>query len=403
MNIEKVALKELFETKSLDLLSKIKKDYFVRPVPKVIFSALQSYVNTFHKIPDLGIFIAKLKAKLPEGKQEIYTGYLESLKDISERTPHNELIAALEDNHVVTLVDKNIEALVMAGQIRDVNAIKTIVAKLSENLTSSEKIPEDMQEITYTPANIKLIDPFLPTMRKHMKLGGLVIIGGASGAGKSNLGLNQILYSYDQGHNVCLLNLELGRDETISRMYSIANLEPFSSVYGNKDPVVVDKINKWRKSYFDRDNRFYIQTTGYDDIEIENIIKSMAAKGVTVFLIDYLNLVEVSSEEEWRGLTKLIKKLHRLTQELGIVIMTPTQVNMSDTKEEDGELKVTTRGSKELEFSATVFLFIYQTQEEKEEHTARIFTLKARNAEKKTYIVEPRFRTMSYLDTGMVL
>jgi hypothetical protein len=92
-----------------------------------------------------------------------------------------------------------------------------------------------------------------------------------------------------------------------------------------------------------------------------------------------------------------------LTQELACVILTPTQVNIQDTKEKDGELKVTTRGSRELEFSATVFLFIYQSKEEYEEGMARIFTIKARNASKKTYVVKTNFAIMAFEDTGMVL
>jgi archaellum biogenesis ATPase FlaH len=403
MNIEKLVLAEMFNSKSVEFLSKVKSDYFSRPIPKTIYNALQSYVHTFHTIPDLGIFKEKLKAKLPEDKKEIYMGYLDGLALVPKEYSKDELLSTLKDHHTVNVLDKNIEALVLASKVRDVNAIKTILSKTTSDISTESKMPDDITTIEYYPNNIKLIEPFLPTMRKFMKFGGLTVIGGASGAGKSNLGLNQLLYSYKKGHDVCLLNLELGLDETISRMYSIESKQPFAGVYGNKDPKVVEKINDWKKEFFDRENKFYIKTTSFDDIEIENIITSMAAKGVSVFLLDYLNLIEMSTEEDWKGLSRLIKKLHRLTQELGIVIITPTQVNMSDTKEKDGELKVSTRGSKELEFSSTVFLFIYQTPEEKAEGTARIFTLKSRNSEKKTYVVVPNFSVMSFTDTHMVL
>jgi hypothetical protein len=76
---------------------------------------------------------------------------------------------------------------------------------------------------------------------------------------------------------------------------------------------------------------------------------------------------------------------------------------MTDTKEKDGQLKITTRGSKELEFSASVFLFIYQTPEEYENSVARVFTIKSRNSAKKTYVIETDYDKMRVLDTGMTL
>gem|GEM_PF-4368063 len=76
---------------------------------------------------------------------------------------------------------------------------------------------------------------------------------------------------------------------------------------------------------------------------------------------------------------------------------------MHDVKEKDGELKIHVRGSKELENSSSVFLFIYQTREEYESKTARVFTLKARNAKKATYMVQTEFGKMKFVDTGVVL
>jgi len=79
------------------------------------------------------------------------------------------------------------------------------------------------------------------------------------------------------------------------------------------------------------------------------------------------------------------------------------QINQSDTKIEGEEFKVTVRGSKELENSATVFVYLFQSQEEYKEKTARIFTIKARNAERNTYVVTTDFAKMRIEDTGVVL
>jgi archaellum biogenesis ATPase FlaH len=404
MNVEKAAIKYLFESKSLEFFSALKQDYFQRPMAKTVFKALRSYIGTYHKIPDVKVFTSALMAKLPEDKQEIYSSFLEGVMEEEVEATPEELLDLLKEHYIVSVLDNNIEALVLASKDKNVEAIKKLVNKIEADITVTEKLPEDIRSLEYTPSKIKLIDPFMPTMKKHgLRFGGLTLIAGGSGGGKSIFLLQQLMFSYENGADVCLLNLELGLDETIARMYSIATGEEFASIYGNTDPKVVEKVDKWRREYFDRDNQFYIKNSSFDTQEIETIIRAMEKKGVHIFGVDYLNLVELSTDEDWKGLSRMVKALHRLSQELSLVILTPTQVNITDTKEKDGELKVTTRGSRELEFSATVFLFIYQTKEEYATNTARIFTIKARNAQKKTYIVETDFKHMRFIDTGMVL
>jgi replicative DNA helicase len=404
MSTEKAALKHLFDSKSLEFFSQLRAEYFTRPMTNRIFKALRSYVNTFHKIPEVSIFKSKLESKLPDDKKDIYLGFIDGIDSMEVEASPEELIDALRDNYVIDVLDKNIEGLVLAAQSRNIDVVKHLINKISADIVTTEKLPEDIASLEYTPSNIKLIDPFLPTMSKYgLKFGGLTLIGGGSGGGKSIFLLQQLMHSYEEGENVCLLNLELSLDDTLSRMYSIANNVAFSSVYGNTDPKIIAEIEKWRKDYFSRDNKFYIKNTSFDTSEIETIIRAMQKKEVHVFGVDYLNLVEIDTEEDWKGLSRMVKTLHRISQELSLVIITPTQVNLVDVKEKDGHLKVTTRGSRELEFSATVFLFIYQTKEEYDANTARIFTIKARNADKKTYVVETDFTHMKFKDTGMVL
>jgi replicative DNA helicase len=404
MQADKVVLQRLFSRGSMELYSGLKVEFFNRKAPKVIFKALRSYVDTYHKLPSLELFASKLKAKLPKGTEDIYLGFLDGLSSAEVEASDKEILQTLKDEYLLTVLDTSLEGLVMAANDRNLPMVKNLLSNLESNLTTTNKLPEDISVAEYSPSKIKLIDPFLDSMRvTGLKLGGLTLIGGTSGGGKSVMLLQQLMYNFEQGHDVCLLNLELGRDETIARMYAMATKREFAEVYGRTDKATVAEIDAWRSKYFDRANTFYIQNTSFDTQEIENIVRAMVVKGVHIFGVDYLNLVELTTEEDWKGLSRLVKNLHRLSQELSLVVITPTQVNLTDTKEKDGELKITTRGSRELEFSATVFLFIYQTSDEYEEGMARIFTIKARNGVKKTYIVETDFTRMQFKDTGMVL
>jgi replicative DNA helicase len=238
---------------------------------------------------------------------------------------------------------------------------------------------------------------------RGVRIGGLTIIGAGTGAGKSVFVLNQLMYSYKvEKLNTCLLNLELGADETMARMYAHASNTDFNVVYGNED--IVEIVQTWKNDYFSEDNIFTMKNVRFDTEEIVEIIRQQASLGVTVFGIDYLQLVDSAySKKEWEALRDLVRALHTLTLELGIVIISPVQINLDEVDEGDGKVKIKVRGSRELENSSTLFLFIYQSVDEYKEDVARIFTIKARNARKYTYVVQTDFTHMKFVDTGVVL
>ncbi len=407
LKTEKAILKYAFETKDLVFLYKLKPKFFKNPVAKTVLKALQSYVNTFNTIPSYELFNEKLKTKLPDEKAEAYTGFVEGLSLLEIDASGEELYDLIVQEYKITVIDEHIEDIVETAKEKDLDSLQQLINQLQGQLVINDKLPEDIVDTEYTPAKIRLISPFMPTMQQqNLMFAGVTLVGGSTGGGKSLFTMNQLLYSYDkEGYNVCLLNLELGFDETLARMYSYITKTPFNEVYGNTDDGMVEKINQWKKEFFGREkNKFYIKNTRLSISDITAIIKAMHKQGVTVFGLDYIQIVDADTNiEEWKQLRDLVRELHRLAQELGIVIITPVQVNMHDVKEKDGELKIHVRGSKELENSSSVFLFIYQTKEEFEDNVARVFTLKARNAKKNTYMVQTEFDKMTFVDTGIIL
>ena len=100
-------------------------------------------------------------------------------------------------------------------------------------------------------------------------------------------------------------------------------------------------------------------------------------------------------------MANLVKDLHALSVEHNIVILSPTQLNL--TKDKKGNIEATTRGSKELNFSSSLFLLIYQNKEEFKEGVARIIVEKARNAKKLTLMTKTDFEHMKFTDLGITL
>jgi len=404
MNYDKITLKRIFTTRNLAFLSKIKPEYLKFGLARYLLKVVKSYVKKFGTIPTLEVFIAELSKTLPEDKMSVYQGYLEGLMDVEADITDDVLLESLKAQYIMLVADDKIEGLVEALGDKDISSVKQIIAELNSTLNVTEKTPENILDVTYQPSKIRTIRPFIQTMEQRgMRMGGLTIVGAGTGAGKSVFTLNQLMFSYSVDDlDCCLLNLELGADETIARMYCNATGAKFEDVYGNAG--LVDTVEEWKQNFFSRKNKFHMRNIRYDVDEIVETIREQASLGITVFGIDYLQLVDSSgNKKEWEALRDLIRDLHELTLELGIVIISPVQINLEEVDEEDNKIKIKVRGSRELENSATLFLFIYQSKEEYENNIARIFTIKARNARKHTYVAETNFENMRFEDTGVVL
>ena len=405
-NYDKLFLKKLFDVRDITLLSKVKAEWFKYNMAKSIIKLLKNYVKKYGKIPTIEVFEALLKEKLEAEKASNYTSYLEGLLLIEAELTDVEVLDGLKSQYVLAKTDDAIEELVNASADKDSKRVKELISELSQDLNVHEKTPEIMKEIDYQPSNIRMINPFLPSLKERgLLFGGLTIVGAGTGAGKSVFAINQLLYSYKVDKlDVCMLNLELGADETIARMYSCATGEDFSDVFGNTSSKMVNKVASWKENYFSEDNRFSMKNIRFDGNEIVEVIRQQASLGVTVFIIDYLQLVDSTTQfDEWKALRDLVRNLHTLTLELGITIISPVQINVSDVEEGDGELKISVRGSRELENSATVFVFLYQNKEEYKSDVARLFTIKSRNSRKYTYVLQTEFSKMKFTDSGIVL
>ena len=407
MNFEKLLLVHLFRRKDLKALLSCSDSLFLKGVTKTLFRALKNYHRLHGRIPDIGVFKEAIKSKIPEDKVDIYLGLLDGLDEYSGEIPEgSELIKNLQDAFLVNMVDNSIEKLVEAAKNKDIANIKSLVSTIETSTKTTLKTPENMLNIDYTPSKIRIIDSCFESMRTHgLKLGGLTIVGGTSGGGKSIFTLQQLMYSYKEDKiNTCLLNMELSETESIARMFSHNTGTPFGEVYGNTDPEMVRKVSNWKQKFFTSEAEFRMKSVRYSMSEIEATVRQQASEGVVLFGIDYLQIADFDvGNEEWKQLSQLVRMLHQLTQELQIVIISPVQINFSDTKIKDNELQITVRGSKELEFSSSVFLFIYQSPEEYKENVCRVFTVKARNSVKQIYLLGTDFKHVSFQDTGICI
>ena len=142
-------------------------------------------------------------------------------------------------------------------------------------------------------------------------------------------------------------------------MSSVSGIE-FGKILNNTlTPAEQKELDKIHNEMFNPNNTNYFKIIDetIDDLQLLNIIAVEAQlRQLDVVVLDYIQLVEInSSGDDWRGLSHLAKKLHKLTRTYGVTVITAAQIN-SEGKEKGTIMpKITARGSRELEFSSSQF------------------------------------------------
>ena len=399
MNYQKIAIKKLLEDQSLPLLTKLNSNYFTKSY-KTIFKMIEAYYDKYNKIPTIDVLKAYADSNFKKEKAEVVNSILISLNKIDENLTDNEIIEAIKKDNVIRNIDDVSEEFIDALQEKDFDKLLILTEKIQNSVTQiNNTLPEDIIQTEFKKIGLASVSCFLPTFQKEgIDLTGLTIVGGSSGSGKSLFSLQQALYNYEQGYKVGILSLELPISMLMTRMYSLVNNIEYKEVLHTTPK---EKIEEWKKSYF-KPNSFYVKDIRYNVTEIKKAINYMVKQGVKVIIIDYLNLVEAnSSQEEWKQMANLVKDLHSLSVEHNVVIISPSQLNISVDKK--GNIEATTRGSRELEYSSSVMLLIYQSKEEYQEGVARVIIKKARSAKKLTLMTKTEFNKMKFVDLGITI
>jgi len=159
-----------------------------------------------------------------------------------------------------------------------------------------------------------------------LKSGSCTIVGGATGMGKSLLGINILVNIAKHGTPVCYIDLENGMAESYERIMGI---------WFEKDQDwFEDEKNKEQalemKAEIDLNFRYYshehLANLGFNEEGIKllnRIIKTEVKQGIKIFLIDPLQAVEQSENPSQNFVIQgmFIEAMKNLTQEFGITII----------------------------------------------------------------------------------
>jgi replicative DNA helicase len=175
----------------------------------------------------------------------------------------------------------------------------------------------------------------------RLRRGGLLVIAGRTGTGKTSLG-TQMIYQMSKTRPVGLVSLEMTAPEV---------REHIENSFGD----IPDR------------NFFIADPSALSSIELKRILKRMKDdQGVEVILIDYLQLLREREDFRSRALeiSHIIRKTKEFAKELNLALIVISTLNRSVGEGERpslGDLKE----SGDIEYAADAVLFIHEPEGEK--------------------------------------
>jgi replicative DNA helicase len=407
VNFELIAIAKLLREQDQELFMGLNTEVFSGQYQQ-LYKLITKEFSTSHKIPNLQMLTMLINEKAPASLRPVLSTIIATMESVDIFGIANDsVINGLKDKHLLTTVDHNIQELNNLAMLRDTQGVRKVLNQIIEDINLDSVAPTNLFEAMEAPDKSRIITSGIAELDEHISgVAGLTIISGSSGGGKSIALLQMAVGQFLAGYNILYVSLELSAQVLGNRLKSFITGIPFSKINKDNGALLSDDERKQIKEamdkFKDRENVFRIVTDPLDTNELLNLMKiEKDLYNIDVSYLDYLNLVSAprGTQSGWQNLADTAKSLHRLSMQLGIITISASQVTLDKAPKSGKYPEVTTRGSKELEFSATLWIFIYSPEADEDggnTDAAVWYVLKNRNAQRCQLLFEKRFSEMKF-------
>ncbi len=408
INFEMLALSKLVQVGDQELFLALSPKLFSGHYQSLYKLVEKEFSNT-HKIPSMKLVEGIINDRAPNTVKPTLLAILNAMSETNLDTIGNDqLLQGLKDKHLLVAVDENIQELNNLAMLKDTAGVRQVLNKITEEINLDAVVPVDFMVAMEAEDKSRIISSGIDDLDEHLGGGvaGLTIISGSSGGGKSIMLGQMAVGQYMKGYNILYVSLELSAQTMGNRIKSYLTGINFNKINKDKGAALSEEdrtsIKEKMSDFGGRDNVFRIVTTPLDTNELLNLIKvESSLYNIDIIYIDYLNLVAAPRgvQSGWQNIADTAKALHRLSMQLGVITISASQVTLDKAPKAGKYPEVTTRGSKELEFSATLWLFIYSPDSDEEAgntDSAVIYILKNRNGPKAQLLMTKCFSQMHF-------
>lgn len=271
-------------------------------------------------------------------------------------------------------------------------ALEDRIIRFGRNSNATETV-EDVLDQTKKPNLVPTGFKTFDDVNGGIPLGGLMVVAGTTGGGKSTVASVQLLKNMALRVPSALVPLEMGADAMTMRLSANASGVSLSKIIQKK--LTSNEQTKIRKSMADWEAQLNEQDSEYaivdveEDMTIEEILYGLEPHGFKVILVDYISLLKgVDGDDQWRQLGAVARFSYVWAKRNNALVILLAQLS------EDGML----RYSKTVgEHSANLWKFVV-TQETKKEGIIKIEQGKARNQDPFSFSLGIDYETMRVYD-----
>lgn len=414
INYELLALAALLRNSDQTLFLGLSPELFTGQY-SALFKLVSKEFSNSHKIPTLSMLNAIIAERAPRDLRPTLNAILSTMDsvDILGISP-DQILSGLKDKHLLLTVDNSIQELNNFAMLRDTQGVRGVLNKIVEDINLDSVRPMDITLAMEAEDKSRIIPTCIDGIDEHLGGGftGFSVISGSSGGGKSIFLGQCAVGQYLKGYNVLFVSLELSAQTMGNRIKSYLTGIPFGKINRDKGVALDDTertlIKTTMSEFANRENVFRIVSDPLDTDELLNLIKIESnLYNIDVVYIDYLNLVQTpkGASSGWHNLQETCKSLHRISQQLGTVVVSASQVNTLTKPKAGGWPSIEPRGSKEIEYSASVWMHLYSPEsDDTDSNNDSVvgYVMKTRIAEKTQLLFEKRFATM-HVDFTMQL
>ena len=262
------------------------------------------------------------------------------------------------DEEIARVMDRAEQAVLSVAERRSAQTLLEVGPLFSDVLEHIELLEQRGSELTGLATGYVDLDKKLA----GLQAANLVVIAARPAMGKSSLALDIAVNAAVQSEPVAIFSLEMSKEEIVQRILSsVGRVDSMKLRSGQLGPLwqrVVDAAGKMYQAPIYIDDSPVVTVT---DIRAK-CRRLKRKKGLSLVVIDYLQLMEASSRENrQQEISEITRNLKNLARELEVPVIAVSQLNRSLEAREDKRPRLSDlRESGSIEQDADVVMFIYR-------------------------------------------
>lgn len=371
IDLQKVALRTLIDSQSVDLYSKIQPQYF-SGTNKILFNKIKDFYKAHNRLPSADEF--RVLHKDPALHIYLDKAIL-SEDNVFSDLPREFIVSQLQDHYVrdesLSFIDKLLNNITNLEKVEILDEFQNHLLSLNKAIPNNDEL-YDVAELEFFPSedSFKIHPSGLSTEFDSVNGGfatqELILLGGRRGSGKSIISLNLAINRFLQGNTVSFFTIEMRYKEVYDRILSIVSGVPFLDIFKNQltpdqkiqiakakletfykpSDIAVNLLgelsqNKKFKEFDSRvkaeklelkDHRLFLiddESLTLNRIDHYNNTFSSKYPDYNMSVVDYINIIKHEDQKDWKTQITIADSLKSQSRKYDLTLVSPYQIDAS--------------------------------------------------------------------------